>query len=85
MLPKNVTEALRMVAENTFAQFNDADWETFSGCETESPLVCYLEGEENLQGDRNGISIVIDGSTLYFQTLNHIDETSWKSFRVVEE
>ena len=85
MLPKTKAQALRMVAENSFDPFDKDDWETFSGCESDSPLICYLEEEGKPEDDRNGIAIIIDGTTLYFQTLNHIDETEWKNFKLEEE
>ena len=84
-LPKTKEEALRMVAENSFDPFDASDWETFSGCESENPLVCYLENPDTAEGDADGVAIVIDGNTLYFQTLNHVDETQFKNFTLVGE
>lgn len=80
-LPKTKAEALRMVAENSFAPFDKSDWETFPGCESDNPLVCYLEDESLPEDDRDGIAIVIDGNELYFQTLNHLERRTGRNFQ----
>ena len=47
----NLNEVFALIAQTEFKAFDAADWEAFSGCETETPFIGY-------NGD---FTIVMDG------------------------
>lgn len=43
-------------AEITFRPFDESDWDMFSGCNSETPEICYVGGDD----DPNGLILIID-------------------------
>lgn len=54
----NAATALLMVAKTKFSAFTDSDWDAFSGCTSENPMIG--EYEDNL--------IIIDGTEIHIQS-----------------
>jgi hypothetical protein len=50
-------ELLKLIATLSFEPFTESDWECWSGCESEAPVVCYAEK----------FTIVIDGDKISYQ------------------
>lgn len=50
-------EAYRMVRKVTFRPFQELDWETFAGCETESPEIAEID-EYTIILDGDSVSII---------------------------
>lgn len=61
--PRTAGAVLRIVALATFRPFDDADWDAFSGCETDSPLV----------GEAEGFLVVLDGNNVFLQSAADVE------------
>ena len=49
-------EAMKLIAETKFRPFTKSDWQAFSGCQTENPMI----------GENGRWAIIIDGDEVTF-------------------
>jgi hypothetical protein len=72
-LPLSPVEALVLVAKTKFRPFDEADWMSFSGCESENPFI----------GEVDDIAVVLDGDVIFFQFFGEADgEPDWATFKL---
>ena len=69
-LPVSPIEALKLMATATFHPFTDLDWSSWSGCESESPMIAELDG----------VTIIIDGDCVTFNAYNDGSGSEWTEF-----
>jgi hypothetical protein len=69
-LPQNATEALKLMAKAQFRPFDDADWNSWSGCETDEPMIAEIDE----------VTIIIDGDCITFNAYNDGTGSEWTSF-----
>jgi len=72
-LPQSPVEALLLVAKTQFRPFDESDWMSFSGCESETPFI----------GEVGDIAVVLDGDVIFFQFFGEADgELEWTTFKL---
>ena len=64
----NAFEALKLVGETEFRPFTKSDWQAFSGCQTENPMI----------GENGNWAIIIDGEEICFLD----DNSNWFNFKL---
>jgi hypothetical protein len=70
-LPKSSVEALKLIAKTQFRPFDDADWQSWAGCESAEPMIAQI-GE---------ITVVIDGETVHFNQYHEDNgEPEWINY-----
>ena len=70
-LPVDTVSALRLIATATFRPFNDADWDCWAGCVTESPMIAEL----------NDLVIIVDGDVISFNSYHEENGLpEWSNF-----
>jgi hypothetical protein len=73
-LPQSPVEALLLVAKTQFRPFDEGDWMSFSGCESETPFI----------GEVDDIAVVLDGDVIFFQFFGEAadGEPEWATFKL---
>jgi len=74
-LPLSPVEALLLVAKTKFRPFDESDWMSFSGCESENPFI----------GEVDNIAVVLDGDVIFFQLYGDEfadGEPEWATFKL---
>ena len=61
-------EAMKLIATTEFRPFTKSDWEAFSGCQNENPMI----------GENGRWTIVIDGNEVTFC----YEDLSWFTFKL---
>jgi len=71
-LPVTPFQALSFFQNVTLRPFTESDWDAFSGCHTEEPLI----------GEFNDVTVVVDGDTVEFMDdeLNVVDFVLFRAF-----
>lgn len=84
LLPKTPMEAMQIIARSNFEPFDETDWQIFSGCTSDKPMVCYHPIVEGEQEGEPGMAVIMDGDAFWFVVHDEDADQPFVTYKLVK-